>query len=344
MDEEEDRRGARIDHRRWFVNGGSAMERFIGIDVSKAWLDVAVRPDGTGMRVANDTAGWQALIAQFGGGAAALIVLEASGGYEAGVVVALDAAGLTPVVANPVATRRFAQSQGKRAKTDRIDAAMLAEYAERMRPTPRPVPAAIARQLRELVTRREAVVKMLVEEQNRAHQASEVVRPQIEAVVTLLTAQRRELDLLMASVVASDPDWQARVELLDTVPGIGAFTATILAVGLPDLGQSPAKPQAAVLGVAPHPHESGRFRGRRHIAGGRAWVRHVLYEAVLTTVRCEPTFTAHYRQLRARGKTHKQAMVACMRRLVGILTAMVRDGLTWQETKVGQGHFLATVP
>jgi len=240
--------------------------------------------------VANDPAGWAQLLARVGSADPPLIALEASGGYEAGVVLALDAAGRTPVVANPVATRRFAQSLGRRAKTDRIDAAMLAEYAARMRPTPRPVPNATARQLRALLARREAVVRMLVEEQNRAQEASALVRPQAEAVVALLTAQRRELDHLLASAVASDPAWQARVDLLDSVPGIGPLTATVLAVGLPDLGQGSAKAQAALLGVAPHPHESGRSRGRRCIGGGRAWVRHVVYEAVLTTVRCEPTF------------------------------------------------------
>ena len=323
------------------------MERFVGIDVGKTWLDVVERPAGTHARVANDPAGWAQVLARVGPTDPAdppLIALEASGGYEAGVVLALAAAGCTPVVANPVATRRFAQSLGRRAKTDRIDAAMLAAYAERMRPTPRPVPDATARRLRELLSRRAAVVKMLVEEQNRAEQASPLVRPQVEAVVALLTAQRRELDHLLASAVAADPAWQARVDLLDSVPGIGPLTATVLAVGLPDLGQGSGRAQAALLGVAPHPHESGGYRGRRRIAGGRAWVRHVAYEAVLTTVRCEPTFRAHYRQLRARGKTHKQAMVACVRRLVGILHAMLRDGLTWQETKVGQGQFAPAAP
>jgi transposase len=181
------------------------MERFIGIDVGKTWLEVVERPAGTHVRVANDPAGWAQLLARVGPADPPLIALEASGGYEAGVVLALDAAGRTPVVANPVATRRFAQSLGRRAKTDRIDAAMLAEYAARMRPTPRPVPDATARQLRALLARREAVVKMLVEEQNRAQEASALVRPQVEAVVALLTAQKRELDHLLASAVASDP-------------------------------------------------------------------------------------------------------------------------------------------
>jgi transposase len=344
MHEEEGHRDPRIGHRTRFVNGGTVVERFVGIDVGKTWLDVVEQPAGAHAQVANDPAGWAQLLARIGPVGLAdppLIALEASGGYEAGVVLALDAAGLTPAVANPVATRRFAQSLGRRAKTDRIDAAMLAQYAARMRPTPRPVPGATARRLRALLARREAVVKMLVEEQNRAQEASALVRPQIEAVVALLTAQKRELDHLLASAVAADPDWQARVDLLDSVPGIGPLTATILAVGLPDLGQGSAKAQAALLGVAPHPHESGRYRGRRRIGGGRAWVRHVVYEATLTTVRCEPTFRAHYRQLRARGKTHKQAMVACVRRLVGILHAMLRDGLTWPQTAVGQGQFLA---
>ena len=319
------------------------MERFVGVDVGKAWLDVAERPAGTHARVANDPAGWEQLLARIGPAGPAeapLIALEASGGYEAGVVLALDAAGLTPAVANPVATRRFAQSLGRRAKTDKIDAAMLAAYAERVRPDPRPVPDATARRLREPLARREAVVKMLVEEQNRAQQASPLVRPQIAAVVALLTAQKRERDHLLASAVASDPAWQARVDLLDSAPGIGPLTATVLAVGLPDLGQGSAKAQAALLGVAPHPHESGGYRGRRRCGGGRAWVRHVVFEATLTTVRCEPAFREHYRQLRARGKAHTQAMIACVRRLVGVLRAMLRDGLTWQQTAVGQGRFL----
>jgi transposase len=320
------------------------MERCMGIDVGKAWLDVADRPSGDAWRVANDEAGWQALIARIGPGAAGRIVLEASGGYEAGVVVALDAAGLTPVVANPVSTRRFAQSLGRRAKTDRIDAAMLALYAERLQPTPRPVPAATARQLQDLLARRRAVTKMLGEEQNRRQQASDLLRPQIDAVIALLTAQRRELEQMLASVVASDPAWQARVELLDSVPGIGALTATILAVGLPELGRISAKEVAALVGVAPHPRESGQSRGRRQIGGGRAWVRHALYEALVTTIRCEPTMGAHYRQLRQRGKATNVARIACVRRTLGILTAMVRDGLTWAQTDVGQGRWRPTAP
>ncbi len=327
---------------------GEAMEaeRFIGIDVAKHWVDVAELPCPAGsrpsVRVANDADGWAALVERFTADPPTLIVLEASGGYEIGLVTSLDLAGLTPVVANPLSTRRFAQSQGRRAKTDRIDALMLADYGARLRPTPRPVPEATARKLQELLTRHRQLTKMVVEEKNRGHQASPLLRPSVEAHIAWLEQQRTEVDRLMASVVASDPDWQARVAVLDSVPGIGLLTATILAVGVPELGDCSGKAAAALLGVAPYAVESGLHRGQRHIGGGRRQVRHALYEAVMTTIRWEPTFRAHYAQLRAAGKPHKLAMIACMRRLLGILTAMLRDGLTWKQTKVGQGHFLVS--
>jgi transposase len=319
-------------------------ERFIGIDVAKAWLDVAERPSGRGWRVANDEAGWQELVAELAGRGPVLVVLEASGGYELGLVAALDLAGLPPVVANPLATRRFAQSLGRRAKTDRIDAALLAVYGERMRPTPRPLPEATARVLQELVARHRQLTKMLVEEKNRRHQASALLRPGVEAHIAWLEGQRAEVDRLLASVVASDPDWQARVATLDSAPGIGFLTATILAVGVPELGTCTAKEVAALVGVAPWAVESGQHRGQRRIGGGRSDVRHGLYVALTSTVRCDPTFGAHYARLRAAGKPHKLAMVACMRRLLGILTMMLRDGLTWPQTAVGQGHFLTPTP
>jgi transposase len=318
--------------------------RFIGIDVAKAWLDVAERPGGRGWRVANDEAGWQALSDAVRAGGPALVVLEASGGYEVGLVAALDLAGIAPVVANPLATRRFAQSLGRRAKTDRVDAAMLAEYGERMRPTPRPLPEATARMLQELVARHRQLTKMLVEEKNRRHQASALLRPGVEAHIAWLEGQRAEVDRLLASVVASDPAWRARVEVLDSAPGIGFLTATLLAVGVPELGTCTGRQAAALVGVAPWAVESGQHKGQRRIAGGRSAVRHGLYEAVLTTVRCDPTFGAQYRRLKAAGKTHKVALVACMRRLLGILTVMLRDGLMWRQTAVGQGHFLDPTP
>jgi len=318
-------------------------ERFVGIDVAKGWLDVVARPDGATWRVANDPDGWAELCARFAAAPPTLIVVEASGGYELGLVTALDLVGLTPVVANPLSVRRFAQSIGKRAKTDRLDAAVLAEYGERLRPTPRPVPEATARQLQELLSRHRQLTKMLVEEKNRHHQATPLVRPSVEAHIGWLERQRDEVDRLLASVVASDPAWQARVAVLDSVPGIGPLTATIVAVGMPELGACSGTAAAALLGTAPYAVESGLMRGQRHISGGRRLVRHALFEAVLSTIRWDPAIGAHYRQLRAAGKPHKVAMIACTRRLVGILNAMLRDGLTWQQTEVGQGHFLHPV-
>lgn len=321
-------------------------ERFVGIDVSKGWLDGAERPGGARWRVANDEAGWAEVVARCtatgDGGVAVptLVVVEATGRYELGVVTALDLADLTPVVANPLSTRRFAQTLGRRAKTDRIDAAMLATYGERLRPTPRPVPEATARALAEVLARRRQLTKMLVEEKNRRAQATPLLRSSVVAHITWLEGQRDEVDQLLASLVASDPVWQARVATLDTVPGFGVLTATILAVGVPELGRCTGKELAALVGVAPFTVESGQYRGGRHIAGGRSTVRHALYEAVTSTIRCQPTFRTHYRHLRDQGKAHKVAMVACMRRLLGVLTAMVRDDLVWADTKLAQGSFL----
>ncbi len=318
-------------------------ERFIWIDVAKGWVDVVELPGGAHARVANDPEGWAALVARFAADRPALIVLEASGGYEIGLVTALDLAGLTPFVANPLSTRRFAQSLGTRAKTDRVDATMLAAYGERLRPAPRPVPEATARQLQELLARHRQLTKMLVEEKNRRQQATPLVRPAIAAHIAWLEEQRAAVDRLMDSVVAGDPDWQARVAVLDSVPGVGPLTATIVAVGMPELGACSGKAAAALLGTAPHAAESGLMRGQRHIGGGRRLVRHALYEAVTSTIRWEPTFREHYARLRAARKPHKVAMIACERRLVGILNAMLRDGLTWQETDIGQGRFLHAV-
>jgi transposase len=316
-------------------------ERFVGIDVAKDWVDVCERPTGATMRVANDPDGWAELVARYAADPPTRIVLEATGGYEVGLVTQLDLAGLTPAVMNPLAIRRFAQSLSKRAKTDRLDAAVLAEYGERFRPEPRPVPTETARQLQEVIARHRQLTKMLVEEKNRRQQATPLVRPSVDEHIAWLEQQRAAVDRLLASIVAGDPTWRERVRLLDSVPGIGELTATIVAVGMPELGACSAAAAAALLGVAPDADESGRRQGRRHIGGGRRLVRHAFYEAVTSTIRWDPVIGAHYRQLRDAGKPHKVALVACMRRLLGICNAMLRDGLTWQETEVGQGHFLA---
>lgn len=313
----------------------------VGIDVSKAWLDVVVLPGGEHRRLANDEDGWGGLVTWLGQ-PQTLVVLEASGGYEQGVVRALAGAGIAVAVGNPLWLRRYAQSHGQQAKTDRLDAAMLARYAEERRPTPSVLPDQTARTVAALVTRRRQLSQMRAADQTRRKQPDLLPEMQADLAAHLawLTAQIKALDRQLAATVAADAVWQQRVAQLVTVPGIALLSAARLLVGVPELGQCAAEAVAGLVGVAPHPQESGLHRGRSVIGGGRRWVRHALYEMVMSTIRCDPTFGAHYAQLRARGKPHKVAMVACMRRLLGILTAMLRDGLTWQETKVGQGLFL----
>ena len=323
----------------------AASSPWIGIDVGKATLDVARHPDGTAWQVGNDAAGWQAVVATCQATPPAGIVVEATGGYETGVVVALDAAGFTPVVAHPTSARRFAQRLGRRAKTDRIDAQMLAEYGARLQPVAQPVPSETARKLRALIDRREQLTKQLVEEQNRLQQADPLVRASIQAHLTWLRAERTSVTQVLDTLVQSDPFWQHRVALLETVPGMGRWTATVYAVALPELADRTGKQLASLVGVAPHPRESGRFRGQRFISGGRAQVRRAGYQAVHAAQRArDPVLRRHVAQLVARGKSRKQAIVATLRRLLGILHVMVRDDLTWDQTRVGQGGYVPTTP
>lgn len=316
------------------------IESCVGIDVGKSWLDVVQLPGREHRRLANGEEGWAELVAWLP--PEPVVVLEATGGYEQGVVRALASAGVAVTVGNPLQLRRYAQSRGQRAKTDRVDAVMLAQYAEQMQPQPSALPDETARTVAAFVTRRRQLSQMRAEEKTRQKQPGllAIVQQQLAEHITELSAQISAVDCLMAETVAADPHWQQRVNQLVTVPGIAQLTAVRLLVGLPELGQCSAKTIAGLVGVAPYPQESGQYRGRRVIAGGRRWVRHALFEAVMSTKRCDPTMRAHYAQLRARGKPHKVAMVACMRRLLGILTAMVRHALNWQQTKVGQGHFL----
>jgi len=325
----------------------SAMQgtAWIGIDVGKTSLDVVRHPNGLPWQVANDAAGWQALVADCQTTPPAGIVLEATGGYETGVVVALDAAGFTPVVANPTSARRFAQSLGRRAKSDRLDAAMLGEYGARLQPVAQPVRSETARQLRALIDRREQLTKQLVEEQNRLQQAEPVVRDSIQAHLVWLRDARDEVTRTLDALVQSDPFWQHRVALLETVPGMGRWTATVYAVELPELADRTGKQLASLVGVAPHPRESGRCRGQRFISGGRAHLRRAGYQAVHAAQRSrDPVLRRHVAQLMARGKSRKQAIVASLRRLLGILHVMVRDDLTWDQTRVGKGGYLPATP
>jgi transposase len=313
-----------------------------GIDVGKQWLDGVALPSGEYRRVANTTPGWGEVVRWLVGAGVELVVLEASGGYERGVTEALDAAGVAVAVGNPWQLRKYAERLGQRAQTDRIDAALLARSAQPRPPAPTPRPDQLQRTVAALTTRRRQLIQIRTAEQNRLEHADPVIREQVEAHIAWLTEQLKTLEPALADQFTQDAGYQARLVHRMTVPGFGLLTASRLLVDLPELGRVSAKVINALVGIAPYARDSGQLRGRRTISGGRKWLRQALFEAVVTTTRCDPTFRAYSASLREAGKPHKVAMIAGMRRLLGIVTAMVRDGLTWQQTQVGQGHFLAS--
>ena len=307
------------------------MEHFIGIDVAKDRLDVHTRPGGEVFAVARDSNGLAMLVERLQRLAPALVALEATGGYETVVASALGAAQLPLAVVNPRQIRDFARATGKLAKTDRIDAAAIAHFAEAVRPPARPLADAEARALGELVARRRQVIEMIIAERHRRRMASQrrVIRA-IERHLALLQAELSELEGDIDDAIRKSPAWQADADLLVSVPGVGKVTLRTLIAELPELGHLNRRKIAALVGVAPINCDSGTLRGRRTIAGGRPAVRTALYMAALVASRANPVIAAYYAKLRAAGKTGKQALVACMRRLVVILNAILRDRKPWQ--------------
>ena len=307
------------------------MEHFIGIDVAKDRLDVHTRPGGEVFAVARDSNGLAMLVERLQRLAPALVALEATGGYETVVASALGAAQLPLAVVNPRQIRDFARATGKLAKTDRIDAAAIAHFAEAVRPPARPLADAEARALGELVARRRQVIEMIIAERHRRRMASQrrIIRA-IERHLALLQAELSELEGDIDDAIRKSPAWQADADLLASVPGVGKVTLRTLIAELPELGHLNRRKIAALVGVAPINCDSGTLRGRRTIAGGRPAVRTALYMAALVASRANPVIAAYYAKLRAAGKTGKQALVACMRRLVVILNAILRDRKPWQ--------------
>lgn len=304
--------------------------RFAGLDVSKDHLDLHVRPDGTAVRLGNDQAGVAALVDRLAAAGPDRIVVEATGGYEALVVAALAAAGLPVVVINPRQARDFAKATGRLAKTDALDAAVLAAFAEAVRPPIRPLPDAEAQELAALVARRRQLVEMRTAEQNRLGLAAPAVAKSIRAHVAWLDRQIDRADRDLAAAVRASPAWRAKDDLLQGVPGVGPVVARTLLAELPELGTVSGRRIAALAGVAPVADDSGRHRGPRAIRGGRAGARAGLYMACLSAVRYNPVLRALYRRLRAIGKPAKVALVAAMRKLLVILNAMLRDNRPWE--------------
>jgi transposase len=301
-----------------------------GIDVSKASLDVALSPSEERWSVANDAAGVGALVPRLQALRPALVVLEATGGYERAVVAALAAAGLPVVVANPRQIRAFARAVGQLAKTDRLDAAMLARFGAQVRPTPRALPDAQAQALDALLTRRRQLIEMLTAEKNRLAAAVPAVRRGITQHIRWLERQLDDVDGELGALIEASPLWRAQDDLLQSVPGVGPVLSRTLLGELPELGRLTHKQIAALVGVAPMARDSGTWRGRRGVTGGRAPVRTALYMAAVTAAQHNPTIRVFYRRLRAAGKPAKVALTACMRKLLTILNAMMRAGSYWR--------------
>jgi transposase len=304
---------------------------FVGIDVSKAQLDIALRPTGQGWQVANDEGGITLLVARLQTVEPTLIVLEATGGLELSVTLALAAAGLPVAVVNPRQTRDFAKATGQLAKTDALDARALAHFAEAVRPVPRPLPEAQAQELSALLRRRRQLIEMLTAEQNRLHAAPASLHPRIQAHIRWLEHERHDVDTDVGRRIRTSPVWRAKDDLLQSVPGVGPVLSHTLVAQLPELGTLTRQRLAALVGVAPLNRDSGTLRGRRSVWGGRAGVRATLYMGALVAVRYNPVLKAFYDCLRSAGKPAKVALTACMRKLPTILNAMLKYQTPWQE-------------
>lgn len=307
-------------------------ELFVGIDVSRDYLDVAYRPGGQVTRFANDEPGLASLVEQLQGRSPRLVVLEATGGLETAAVAALAVAGLPVVVANPRKVREFARADGRLAKTDRLDAQVIAHFAQAMRPEVRPLPDAQTQELAALLGRRRQVVEMLVAEKNRLARAPARVKPSLREHIAWLEKELRQLDRELDAWVRQSPLWRQKEDLLRGVPGVGPVTSFTLLGQLPELGRLSRQKIAALVGVAPFNRDSGRLRGKRAVWGGRAAVRAVLYMAAVAATRCNPVIARFYAHLLAQGKPSKVALTACMHKLLTILNAMLKHNTPWQSS------------
>ena len=304
----------------------------VGIDVSKASFDVAVYPTGECWKASNDKAGIAALSQRLQELAPGLIVLESTGGLELPLVSELAALSLPVVVVNPRQVRDFAKAVGKLAKTDNIDAHMLARFGQAVKPEVRPLKDEQAQELTALLTRRRQVVDMLTAEKNRLQSvSSKRVRSDIVAHIKWLEKRLNDVDGGLRKFIEASPVWHVKDKILQSTPGVGPVLSLTLISNLPELGSLNRKQIAALVGVAPLNRDSGFFRGSRSVWGGRAHVRAVLYMSTLAAVRCNPAMKAFHQRLIAAGKKPKVALTACMRKLLTILNAMVRDQALWAQ-------------
>ena len=308
----------------------SEAQAYVGIDVSKAELEVAVGEEG--WTVSNDESGIETLLEQLRERPIELVVLEATGGHETPAAAVLAEAGLPVVVANPRQVRDFARAMGQLAKTDRIDARVLALFAERVRPEVRALPDEDTQELKALLARRRQLLEMMVAEKNRLKMASTAVEKDIREHIEWLKRKLKSVDSDLERRIKASPVWSTKEDLLRSVPGIGPVVSRTLIGELPELGKLNRQQIAALAGVAPLNRDSGTLRGKRMVWGGRRSVRVALYMAALTASQRNPAIRVFYQRLRARGKPPKVALTACMRKLLVIVNAMVRDGVSWSPT------------
>jgi transposase len=304
---------------------------YVGIDVSKDWLDVHVAPAGEDWRVARDAAGLDDLVGRISGLDPLCVGVEATGGYETVVAATLGAASLPVAVLNPAQVRHFANALGKRAKTDPIDAAVIARFVEATRPAVRPLPDEESRILADLVARRRQIIAMMVAERQRLKRAG--AKRLVKSIERLLAALQKELTDLEGAIddsVRGSPIWKAKEDLLSSIPGIGPATARTLIAELPELGRLDRRQIAALVGIAPWTRQSGQWRGKAMIGGGRPAVRAALYMASLVASRFNPVLRETYRRLVQAGKAKKVALIAVARKLVIICNAIVRDQQPWR--------------
>lgn len=305
----------------------------VGIDVSKTTLDLAWSTDPTARwQTTNDEAGWAALVTQVCALQPMVVVLEATGGYEIGAATALSMAHVPVAIVNPRQVRDFAKALGLLEKTDAIDAAVLATFAARIQPTPRPLPDDLQADLQALVTRRRQLVEMLTAERNRVPLARGAVRKNVVAHIAWLEKQLGHTDRDLRAQIEASPLWRARDQLLQSVPGIGPATSARLLASLPELGTLSHRQISKLVGLAPLPDDSGRRSGYRRVQGGRGDVRSALYMAAVTAITHNPPIRTAYRRWRAAGKLPKVALVAAMHKLLIHLNAMLKHRTPWQPS------------
>ena len=317
---------------------------WVGVDVSKQRLDVAVRPSGEVLTINNDDAGIKKFLKLMTKRSPQLIVMEATGGHEYACAYSLMKAGFPVAVVNPRQVRDFARAVGKLAKTDPLDAKILAHFAEAVQPPPRAMPDQQWEEIGHLVTRHRQLIEMIVAEQNRRMSLQGTARRDVDVTIRFLRDRLDKIDEQMKTLIAEHPDWKAKAELLDSVPGVGPVLISSLVAELPELGKLNRKQMAALVGVAPFNNDSGQSRGRRRIRGGRAHLRSVLYMSVVAGIRFNGTIRTFYQHLRAAGKAPKVALVACMRKLLVILTALLKSQQPWRLRAAAELASAAFIP